>query len=214
MRGSVGRASIGARRSRTCCSGAADEAAVLREICWRGREGEVFGTKLLWYYLRAAGRDEAPRRLERLAQTGFRFIHLRRDLTDQAASHHVASHTRTWHVREHLPSGLRERIEAVPYDFERLQRIHADYAGEEAELTQALQRLAPERILHVRYEELERDPIGVVRRIAHFLGREPQLDAIHFAQLPRKISGEVPHARAIAERFRAERARQAEGVLS
>lgn len=180
------------------------EEAVYQTILRHGAAKGVFGTKLISEFL-----DKLPgppaSRLMCLAERGFRFIHLQRDLSSQAVSKYLAGQSGVWHQRGHNSTGAIQRLEAVPYDFGLLcQRYQQAWAAQRW-LLEAVTRLPVGTVLNVDYDQLVKDPQAILEACADFLGvpRPMARPAVNRA-LPQQLASSLPHGQALRQRFLAE----------
>jgi LPS sulfotransferase NodH len=144
--------------------------AYLRNVTrvWSSRN-RVSGLKVSWCQFR----DFAAAMQDRSYLTGFRWIYLtRRDLAAQAVSLYKAVETSVWHTNvSHADSAL-EKLDALEYRYECIaewyRHIVQQERGWQAYFFQ--RRIFP---LCLNYEDLEYDLPGAVKRIATFVGVNP-----------------------------------------
>jgi LPS sulfotransferase NodH len=182
-------------------SGQVDEAAIAQILLRHGTVEGIFGTKLISEFLASLPTPPAQRLLC-MAQHGFRFIHLQRDLLSQAVSKYLAGHSGVWHQRGQVNPGAIERLAAVPYDFEQLHHRYRQAEHDQIWMQNALQLLPDAAVLPVHYDELVRSPSDVLSSCRKFLG-VPEEQAVRkpAAPLPQRLASALPQVQALQERF-------------
>lgn len=182
-----------------------DREALLREVLSFGQVDGLFGTKLISEFLfDAFGRAQAAATLACLHERGFRFIHLSRDLAEQAVSKFVAGRTDVWHVRGDVGQQQQAAIADVPYDGPALRQLYERARAETEALDAALATLPAGAVLRARYEDFTTEPLVGLRQAAAFLGREAALAQVDFKALPVRLSASAPSMQAMAQRLQSE----------
>jgi len=175
----------------------------------------VFGTKLISIFLfNLSSKDDPGERLRCLAEHGFKFIRLRRNLLEQGLSRYVADASGVWHVRGDMAERTRERLSTVPYDFERMATACRNAQREALKLDQALRSAAPpERLFSLDYAHLVAQPQAALQACAQFLGVPARGKTPSATELPIKLAGSVEALQTLQTRFMADLARQPQADL-
>lgn len=178
---------------------------VFDEVLSCGHVGGLFGTKIISEFLfDAVGHAQAGDTLACLHERGFQFIHLSRDLAEQAVSKYVAGQTNLWHVHGQVRSQHQARIAQVPYDRAALHQHYQRAKAETDALNQALSRLPAGAVLAARYEDFTTEPLAALQQAASALGRTAALARVDFSTLPARLSAAAPTMQAMAQRLREE----------
>ncbi|MDZ7814352.1 MAG: Stf0 family sulfotransferase [Ideonella sp.] len=178
---------------------------VFEEVLACGHVDGLFGTKIISEFLfDAVGKTQAADTLACLHERGFQFIHLSRDLAEQAVSKYVASRTDLWHVHGQVRSQHQARIAQVPYDQAALHQHYQRAKSETEALEQALARLPGTAVLAARYEDFTTEPLAALQQAARTLGRTAALARVDFSTLPARLSAAAPNMHAMAQRLREE----------
>lgn len=176
---------------------------VYDEVLSCGQVGGLFGTKIISEFLfDAVGKAQAGDTLACLHKRGFQFIHLSRDLAEQAVSKYVAGRTDLWHVHGEVRSQHQARIAQVPYDQAALRQHYQRAKAETEALNDALARLPATAVLAARYEDFTSEPLAALQQAASYLGRTAALARVDFSTLPARISAAAPSMQAMAQRLR------------
>jgi LPS sulfotransferase NodH len=182
-----------------------DREALLREVLSFGQVHGLFGTKLISEFLfDGFGKAQAAAALACLHERGFRFIHLSRDLAEQAVSKYVAGRTDVWHVRGDVGRQQQAAIAEVPYDGPALRQLYDRARAETEALDAALATLPAGSVLRARYEDFTTEPLASLREAAAFLGRDAALPAVDFTTLPVRLSATAPSMQAMAQRLQSD----------
>lgn len=178
---------------------------VFNEVLSCGQVGGLFGTKIISEFLfDAVGKPQAAETLACLHERGFQFIHLSRDLAEQAVSKYVAARTDLWHVHGEVRSQHQARIAQVPYDQAELHQLYRRAQTETDALAEALARLPATAVLAARYEDFTTEPLTALQQAATYLGRTAALARVDFSTLPARLSAAAPNMQAMAQRLREE----------
>jgi LPS sulfotransferase NodH len=177
---------------------------LMQRFMARGIRNGVFGTKIVSNFLLRDG-PGSPLCYSMegwLKQNNFHVVLLRRDTVEQAVSAYFAQTTAVWHSTD--PQSLAGHHD-VAYDFAAIASYCRSFIQSTLVLEEMVRRFPSVTV--VDYDELDRSPHEVVRRIHRALGEpagfNPQIDT---SSLTQKISASVPLMGAYIERFRAEAA--------
>ncbi|WP_396270579.1 Stf0 family sulfotransferase [Ideonella sp.] len=178
---------------------------VFDEVLSCGHIDGLFGTKVISEFLfDTVGKAQAADTLACLHERGFKFIHLSRDLAEQAVSKYVAGRTDLWHVHGQVRSQHQARIAQVPYDQAALHQHYQRAKAETEALNEALARLPATAVLAARYEDFTSQPLTALQEAASYLGRTAALSRVDFSTLPARLSAAAPTMQAMAQRLREE----------
>lgn len=180
-----------------------DHRIVFETIERLGAVDGIFGTKLISeFLLYTFDRDGLVPALQQLAQCGFRFIHLERELIDQAVSKYLSARSGIWHSR-HAAAAQRAlaQMEQVPYDAAAMRRHYEQAMSQQSILRDAVERLDSALVLHVDYSDLCDEPLAVLARCGTHLGEAVHPERVRFDGLPVKLASTHAHAQQLRERF-------------
>lgn len=183
-------------------SAGVDHEHVYRRIIRHGAEGDVFGTKLIAHFLFDACTTQSPGEVLRcMADRGFRFVHLTRDVMDQVISNYIAKQTRVWVARGDLTEQARDRLEQVDYRFDDLRALHESTLCDIGRLDEALAGIDPQCALRLDYNELVASPIDVLQACGRHIGCAVHPERVNLAKLPIRLSAAVDLHDALRQRF-------------
>ena len=183
----------------------ADRGEIRRVVEGIATQDGIFGTKLISHFLfDLQGAAGAPQRLQRMAEQGFRFIHLQRDLVDQAVSKFLAAKSDVWHARGEVSDVARQKRSRVAYDAEAVRRAHDRAQAEDAHLRAALAAVPESLVLRVDYDEVVAQPLEHVVRCAAHVGCAADPGRVDMGRLPVRLAQPDDPAHEIRRAFLAD----------
>ena len=136
--------------------------------CRKTKNG-ISGLKASWFQFR--GFTETMD--DHSYMSGFKYIYLtRRDLSAQAISLYKATETSVFHTNVQHSEEAITKLQSLQYDYEKIKEwyVHIDRQEKGWQEYFFKNRIFP---LCITYEEIDDDVFGVIKRIATFVGVEP-----------------------------------------
>ena len=138
-------------------------------VRFRKTKNGISGLKASWFQFR--GFTETMD--DRSYLSGFKYIYLtRRDLSAQAISLYKATETSVFHTNVQHSEEAISKLQSLQYDYEKIKEwyVHIDRQEKGWQEYFFKNRIVP---LCVTYEEIDDDVFGVIKRIATFVGVDP-----------------------------------------
>lgn len=113
---------------------------------------------------------------------GYRYIYLtRRNIAAQAVSLYKATASSVFHTNVHHDNSAVQKLKSLEYDFEKIQHWYLHIILQEKGWYEYFisKRISP---CYITYEEIDEDVGSVVKRIAHYVGVNP--DKVSLSERP------------------------------